>query len=121
MYGAHFLIGILVFILTGTILAAILVIIGKATSYSRNEPEKAIPYECGELPAIPTKSSKFSANYYSYALAFLIFDVEAALLIPWAISFKEQSFTGLLAVIAFLSILVFGLFYAFLSGGLNWD
>ncbi|MCX7831830.1 MAG: NADH-quinone oxidoreductase subunit A [Actinobacteria bacterium] len=121
MDGIYFLIGILVFILTGTILAAALVAIGKATSYTRNEPEKTIPYECGELPVVKTKNSKFSANYYSYALAFLIFDVEAALLIPWVMSFKEQSLTGILAATAFLAILVFGLLYAFLSGGLNWE
>lgn len=121
MSGVYFFIGILSFILVSAILSLTLVLLGKGISYSRAESEKTVPYECGELPVVPTKKVKFSANYYGYALAFLIFDVEAALLIPWIASFDEHGMSGLVATAVFLFILLVGLFYAFKSGGLRWE
>lgn len=121
MSGAYFLAGILSFIVAGFALAALLVVIGKGTSYSRSEPEKQVPYECGELPVVPTKNSKFSANYYTYALAFLLFDVEAALLVPWVVSLAKTGVESVIATTVFLAILLFGLFYALKSGGLKWE
>lgn len=121
MTGTHFFAGIIIFILTGFTLAFLLLVIAKGISYRREEPEKRIPYECGELPVVPTKKAKFSANYYSYALAFLLFDVEAALLIPWVIAIREANWVGVYAGAVFLFILLVGLFFAFKSGGLRWE
>lgn len=121
MSGALFVASILIFVLTGLILASALVFIGSLTSYRRDEPEKTVPYECGELPISETKSSKISVNYYPFALAFLLFDVEAALLIPWVVVVRDGGWHSFIAASIFLGILVFGLFYALKSGGLKWE
>lgn len=121
MSGSYLFFGILIFAATSFTLGLLLVFIGGLTSYRRSEPEKEVPYECGELPVVETRKVKFPVNYYSFALAFLLFDVEAALLIPWAVSFSSKGWQAFLAAAVFLFILIFGLYYAFKSGGLKWE
>jgi NADH:ubiquinone oxidoreductase subunit 3 (subunit A) len=119
--GTLFVASILIFVLTGLILGSVLVFIGSLTSYRRKEPEKTVPYECGELPVTETGSSRISVNYYPFAVAFLLFDVEAALLIPWVVGVRDGGWYSLIAASIFLGILLFGLFYALKSGGLKWE
>lgn len=121
MSGALFLAGIFTFVTAAFLLAGALVLIGAGTSYRRQEPEKTVPYECGELPVVPTKKARFSANYYPFALAFLIFDVEAALLVPWAVLSASAGVKAVIAGAVFLSVPLFGLFYAFKQGALRWE
>jgi len=121
MSGALFLAGIFTFVVVAFLLAGTLVLLGAGTSYRRQEPEKTVPYECGELPVVPTKKAKFSANYYPFALAFLVFDVEAALLVPWAVLSTSAGMKALVAGAVFLLILLFGLLYIFNQGALRWE
>ena len=81
---------------------------------------KSEPYECG-VPAAGDPWSQFRVQYYLYAIAFVVFDVEALFLFPWAIVFKQVGLAGLLAMGVFLLILAFGLIYAWQKGALEWD
>jgi NADH-quinone oxidoreductase subunit A len=76
-------------------------------------------YECGEKP-IGSGSLQFNVGYYLFALLFLVFEVEAAFLYPWAVILKEVGLTGLIEVGIFLLILILGLVYAWRKAVLEW-
>ncbi len=82
-------------------------------------PEKNAPYECG----IESKGDpwvRFRAEYYLYAIIFLIFDVEAIFLFPFAVAFMGLSVGAFLAMMVFLFLLAEGLAWAWKKGVLTW-
>lgn len=81
--------------------------------------EKATPYECGMLP-IGHVRTQIHVRYYVYAILFLIFDVEAVFLFPWAVSVVRLGETALYSMILFIFILGAGLAYAWKKGVLEW-
>ncbi len=97
----------------------------------RPSAEKGIPFESGILPA-PYRQSQLHIRYYVFAILFLIFDVEAVFLFPWAIVFmgiKEQAGVTFTHAVAnavfyemgiFIAILGFGVVYAWRKGVLQW-
>ena len=91
---------------------------------SPKEPFKEETYECGE-PAMGSSWVRFDIRFYTVALIFLVFDVEVALLYPWALVFKSfrESQLGLFALVEaalFLLILGVGFVYAWHKGDLDW-
>jgi NADH-quinone oxidoreductase subunit A len=85
----------------------------------RPTPIKLSTYECG-LEVIGNFRSQFKVQYYLYALAFVIFDVEAVFLYPWAVAYNQLGLFALIEVTIFLAILGFGLAYAWKKGALKW-
>ena len=85
----------------------------------RPSADKAIPYESGILPS-PMGRSQFNVRYYIFAIMFLIFDVEAVFLFPWALVFVEAASYVFYAMILFIAILLFGVAYAWRKGVLEW-
>ena len=85
----------------------------------KKNPEKERPYECG---VIPTGSARFRhpVPFYLVAIFFLNFDVEAAYIFAWAVSFEELGWAGYLRIIIFIVILLLSLFYVWKKGGLDW-
>lgn len=81
--------------------------------------EKGIPYECGMLP-IGRVRTQIHVRYYVYAILFLIFDVEAVFLFPWAVSLVGIGEVALYSMILFILILGAGLGYARKKGVLEW-
>jgi len=81
---------------------------------------KQSPYECGEK-TIGSSSINFNVAYYLFAILFLVFDVEAAFLFPWAVVLRELGFIGLIEVVMFVLVLVVGLVYAWKKGVLEWE
>ncbi len=81
--------------------------------------EKNINYECAELP-IGNSWIKFHNRYYIFALIFVIFDVEAVFLFPWAVAFGQLGLYALVEMVIFILILMFGLVYAWKKGALKW-
>ena len=63
---------------------------------------------------------QFNVGYYLFALMFLIFDVEAAFLYPWAVVLKIVGVAGLIEIAIFLLVLILGLAYAWRKGVLEW-
>ena len=85
----------------------------------RPNPVKNAIYECGEK-TIGTAWVQFNVGFYIFGLLFLVFDVEAAFLFPWAVIVKTMSVAGLVEAFVFIGILVFGLAYAWKKGALEW-
>ena len=84
-------------------------------------PAKGDTYECGEEPD-GAAWIRFHPRYYVIALIFVLFDVEAAFLFPWALNIRESF--GLLAIVdmfVFLGILLLGWLYALRKGALKWQ
>ena len=82
-------------------------------------PQKGEAYECG----IPTRGEsmvQFKVGYYLFAILFLMFDVEAVFLFPWAVTAKGMGTESILAVAVFLCVLILGLAYAWRKGALEW-
>ena len=87
--------------------------------------DKLSSYECGEVPA-GVAWRQFRAGFYVFTLAFVIFDVEALFVVPWALALRTMKASGLawLAVAdgtIFLAILAVGLLYAWKKGALRWE
>ena len=85
----------------------------------RPAPLKQSTYECG-LEAIGDLRVQFKVQYYLYALAFVIFDVEVVFLYPWAIAFNQLGLYGFTAAALFLLMLLAGLVYEWRKGALEW-
>jgi NADH-quinone oxidoreductase subunit A len=85
----------------------------------RPTPIKQSTYECG-LEAIGDLRVQFKVQYYLYALAFVIFDIEVVFLYPWAVAFNQLGLYGFTAAAVFLIILTAGLIYEWRKGALEW-
>lgn len=76
-------------------------------------------YECG-VETEGTAWVQFNFRYYYFALMFVIFDVEAVFLYPWAVSIERVAISGLIAIATFIIVLTIGLFYAWRKDALEW-
>lgn len=81
---------------------------------------KDSPYECG-MPIRGTARGKFSVHYYLVALLFILFDVEAAFLLPWAANARLLGVPGLVAMGGFMVVLTVGFVYVLRKRALEWD
>jgi len=96
-------------------------IVGRGWSKVRSD---TTPYECGSRPFDAVDKHRFSVKFFLVAMLFILFDIEAAFLIPWAVTFKSfvanKGFVlGEMAV--FLCILVAGYLYLYWRGALEWE
>ncbi len=111
---------ILVFLGAGGVIATVFVALaflrGKRTVYK----DKVAPYECG-FDTFKTSPIRFDVRYYLVAILFVLFDLEVALLFPWAVSFIELGWPVLIGVLNFLFILLIGFIYEWKKGALEWD
>jgi len=82
-------------------------------------PIKKSTYECG-IETIGDAWVQFKAQYYIYALIFVIFDVEAVFLLPWAVAYDRLPLFALVEAVVFIAILVLALVYAWRKGALRW-
>lgn len=82
-------------------------------------PEKGKIYECGE-PALGSGWVQFDMRFYVVALFYLVFDVEVALLYPWAVAFREFAIPALVLGAPFLGLIIIGYAYEWYSGSLDW-
>jgi NADH-quinone oxidoreductase subunit A len=81
---------------------------------------KSEVFECGSRPAGPAHQ-RSSIRFYMVALLFLLFDIEAVFLFPWAVVYRDLGLFGLVEMTAFVGILGVGLVYVFKRGALEWD
>ena len=110
-------------VLLGTVVGFILVLsalIGsRLLAPFSQEREKSTTYECGMLP-IRRASTNVGMRFYLYAILFVIFDVEAVFIFPWAVSFMTIGAQAYWLMVAFIAILALGLGYAWKKGALQW-
>lgn len=110
-------------VLIAAILGVILVagaLIGNALLAPKDpNRDKAVTYECGMLP-IGRARTQVHFRYYLFAILFLIFDIEAVFLFPWAVTFVQIGEQAFYEMLVFIGILGFGLLYAWKKGVLRW-
>lgn len=111
---------LIVFFLAGVILVAGANFLSNLISPKSDNPQKKEPYESGMKTIGPTWV-QFKVGYYLFAILFLIFDVEVAFLVPWAVVFEDLGTVALVEIIIFLFILGLGLAYAWKKGALKWE
>ncbi len=111
-------------VLLATVIGFILV--GSALIGSRllapysSSRQKETSYECGMLPAAAPVRSQIHIRYYLFAILFLIFDVEAVFLFPWAVTFLSVGKAAFYEMVLFIAVLGGGLAYAWKKGVLQW-
>jgi NADH-quinone oxidoreductase subunit A len=81
---------------------------------------KATAFECGSESS-GTARDRFGVKFYVVALLFIVFDVEAVFVYPWAVLFKELAWPGLIMMSVFVFTLVIGLVYVWKKGALEWE
>jgi NADH:ubiquinone oxidoreductase subunit 3 (subunit A) len=86
---------------------------------ARFSEEKLTTYECGENPE-GSAWIQFNIRFYVFALIFIVFDVEAVFLVPWAVVFRELGVLAFVEGLVFIAILVVALAYAWRKGDLEW-
>lgn len=110
---------VLVFILLGAVTVALMLGISRLLSPRNPTPVKLSTYECGEIP-VGTSWVQFNIRFYVVALIFIIFDVEVALLYPWAVVFQRLGLLAFVEAFVFIVILLAGLAYLWKEGDLDW-
>ena len=94
--------------------------IARLTGSHKPTVEKLSEYECG-FPAFEDTRSQFDVRFYLVAILFIIFDLEAAFLFPWAVSLGHIGLAGWGAMMLFLVELTLGFAYAWKKGALEWE
>ena len=84
------------------------------------DPEKLSAYECG-FNAFDDARMKFDVRFYLVSILFIIFDLEVAFLVPWAVSFGEVGMLGFWSMMVFLAVLTIGFIYEWKKGALEWE
>ena len=113
------LISVCIFLGFGLGFVLLNLLVGKLLRPSLPNTEKQAIYECGE-PTIGTSWVQFDLRFYIVALFYLVFDVEVALIYPWAVIYRQFPTEALVLGIPFVGIIVIGFAYEWYSGSLDW-
>jgi NADH-quinone oxidoreductase subunit A len=108
-----------IFLVIGIIVPIVPLLFSRLVAPRKPNPIKQSTYECG-IETVGDSWVQFKAQYYIYALIFLVFDVETVFLFPWALSLKQLPLFVVLEGILFIAILVSGLVFAWRREMLEW-
>jgi NADH-quinone oxidoreductase subunit A len=106
------------------VVAAALIALGFFLGRPKRSAVDGTPYECGQTPFDQARKHRFSVHFYLVAMLFILFDIEAAFLFPWAVTFRQFAANRMfvLAEMAvFLGILIVGFAYLWKRGALEWE
>ena len=118
LYGSDWVvIGIL--ILAAAALGYALLTLNQIIAPSKPSAAKAAPYESG-VPEVVATKPRFTPRFYVVAMLFVVFDIEAIFIFPWAVRLEELAVFGLVEMGIFVVILALGLLYAWRKGVLRW-
>jgi len=118
-YFARYLPLLIHLIVVGVVAGAI-VTLSWIIGYRRPTRAKMSPYECGMTP-VGDARERFSVKFYLVAMLFILFDVEAVFLYPWAVILKELKMFGFWEMLIYIFIVSIGLFYVWKKGVLDWN
>jgi NADH-quinone oxidoreductase subunit A len=99
--------------------AAFTLVVSHLLGRPRPTPAKSAVYECG-VPAVTTARERFPVKFYLVCMIFILFDVDAAFLYPWALIFRDLGLFGLVEMGVFVALLGGGFVYAWKMGALDW-
>jgi len=111
---------VLILLALGGTIAVVFVGISRFIGPRNVTAQKQTVYECGVEPTGGARE-RFPVRFYMIALLFILFDIEAVFLYPWARLFRELGWFGLIEMTIFLMVLVVGLIYAWRKGALEWE
>src|SRR6201985_1783404 len=117
-YFAQYL-PLLVHFLLAVALAAVFVVLSWLLGKRRPTRAKLSPYECG-MPPVGDARERFSVKFYLVAMLFILFDVEAVFLYPWAVILRELKMFGFWEMLVYIVIVLVGFFYVWKKGVLDW-
>ncbi|WP_294608202.1 NADH-quinone oxidoreductase subunit A [Roseovarius sp.] len=111
---------ILVFLAIAIGLGLVLILAAVVLAVRSPDPEKVSAYECG-FNAFDDARMKFDVRFYLVSILFIIFDLEIAMLFPWAVAFKDVSMAGFWSMMVFLAVLTAGFAYEWRKGAMEWE
>jgi NADH-quinone oxidoreductase subunit A len=111
---------VLLFLMVATALGLGLLLVAQLLRLTRVYPEKLTPYESG-IPPVGEPRYRFSVRFYIIAMLFVIFDIEAVYLYPWAIVFDRIGLYAFIEMVIFIVILLVGFIYAWKKEAFKWD
>jgi len=117
-YFARYLPLLIHFLVVSGVACAI-VILSWIIGYRKPTRAKLSPYECGMTPVGDTRE-RFSVKFYLVAMIFILFDVEAVFLYPWAIILRQLKMFGFWEMLVYIAIVLVGFFYIWKKGVLDW-
>ena len=106
------------FLLAGLVAGAI-VLLSWLLGYRKPTRAKLSPYECGMVP-VGDARQRFSVRFYLVAMVFILFDVEAVFLYPWAVILRRLKMFGFWEMLVYIVIVLVGFFYVWKKGVLDW-
>lgn len=106
-------------LITATLMGSMLLFVGKLVRPHRPNPAKLQPYESG-VPDVDPPKARYTPRFYVIAMLFVVFDIEAIFLFPWAVAFDALGLYGYVEAVIFLGILLLGLIYEWKKGALEW-
>ena len=118
-YFARYLPLLIHFLLAGALACAI-VLLSWLIGYRRPTRAKLSPYECGMIP-VGDARERFSVKFYLVGMLFILFDVEAVFLYPWAVILRQLKVFGFWEMLVYISIVLVGFFYIWKKGVLDWS
>jgi len=107
------------FLIVGALVPAAAIIVAWIIAPRKPNPIKQSTYECG-METVGENRVQFRAEYYIFALVFLVFDVETVFLFPWAVALRKLPLFAVVEGIVFVLVLIAGLVYAWRKGMLEW-
>lgn len=111
---------VLIFMIIGLGVGLIAPVLGYLLAPKRPYADKLSPYECG-FDAFSDARAPFDVRYYLVAILFIIFDLETAFLVPWAVVFRSLGWFGMIVMGLFLGLLTIGFIYEWKKGALEWE
>ena len=111
---------IVLIFLFGSIIVGSMLFLAIFLGPKRLTKEKLEPFECG-TKSVGLPRHRFSVKFYLVAMLFIIFDIEAIFLYPWAIMFRRLGLIGFIDMFIFIVVLLVGLIYAWKKGALEWE
>lgn len=104
----------------GAAMAIAFISISHALAPTSTNPNKGLPYECGVVPKGDARAP-FNVHYYLVAVLFVLFDIEAVFIYPWAVSLRSLGTVALAEMFLFIAILLVGYVYAWKKGVFEWE
>jgi NADH-quinone oxidoreductase subunit A len=101
-------------------LSVVLVILSRLVGRRRKSQIKGLPYECGMMPRGDAQH-RFSVKFYLIAIVFILFDIEAVFLMPWAVVFRDLKMKGFLEMMVYMVIVLAGFWYIWAKGVIDWN
>jgi NADH-quinone oxidoreductase subunit A len=110
---------VLVQVLIALAVAAGLIGVSALLGKKAKSPQKDMPYESGMIP-VGSARERFSVKFYLVGMVFILFDIEAIFLYPWAVVFRQLKMFGFFEMLVFVALVLIGFFYVYRKGALDW-